>query len=52
MTYQPYVGKFDDGTEVLVSLFWDARGDVTVTAALRPIGATTWGPPASCEERP
>jgi hypothetical protein len=40
-----FVGRMDDGTEVLVTTFEDSAH-----VAFRPLTATTWGPPTICTE--
>ena len=59
--YVPYVGRLDNGDEVLVTIqaepFFDERDTdvelvVSVEVAFRPVGARTWGPPVALVRAP
>lgn len=52
MTYQPWVGKLDDGTEVLVFVYATEAGVEAVEVAFRPVGARVWGPPVLTKAAP
>ena len=62
MSYEPWVGKLDDGTEVLVTVQNAVGCSViegaysalvqTLEVAFRPVGARTWGPPCQLERAP
>ena len=48
MTYQPWKGTLDDGTEVLVTIQSVDKGQI-VEVAFRAKPHHTWGPPVKCE---
>jgi hypothetical protein len=54
-TYDPWVGKLEDGTEILVTVYNENGPDEnpsSVSVAYRGVGDRCWGPPIEMEAAP
>lgn len=47
-----WTGRFDDGSELLVSSWFDAAGKEVLEAAVRRPGERCWGPPIQLRQAP
>lgn len=52
--YDPWKATLPDGTEVLVSLYWEDQNTIVASAevAFRDKPHHTWGPPVTLERAP